>query len=357
MDQYVKITKQKNISTIGRNSIIKTISELLSNNEVICVYGDVGVGKTYVVKATLSNFKFYDLSDEYNVDLELLKDSTSHVLIDDIDISFWKQKINNGSLTKGGTIFVTNSIKNIDFCNLVKIEPLSIIDQVTIARNKFPNKSLDDINYAISISRGNLRDLFDYLNGSDLKDLFLTPKDLIHSFLCSSDFNANQHIGDVIQDHGFSSAIVQENYIYSKNINTNYISEQFSMADIYDSKIYAGNWDLLPYFCHHGIIAPCIAINQQLNKEIIKPGSTWTKYNNFKMRESKLKNIKHRTGLGVDELLTIKNKCILNPKEAIELMKSYHLQSSDLDTINHLAVTTHIKPKDLKYLKKHVSEK
>ena len=221
-----------------------------------------------------------------------------------------------------------------------------------LLKDKYPNK---DPTQAISTANGNLRDLFMYMEGSDEKDLFVTPKKLIHSFLTPSEFHPQYHIGDIIGDHGYSCAVIQENYISSNISDFSNITDEFSMADVYDGIIYNGYWELLPYFCHHGIIKPCIAINKSLLPEAIRPGSYWSKYNNFKMREGKLKEIKHRTGLTIDELLVLKTKCIYEPEKAIEHMKHYNMIPQDLDILNHISLITKLKPKATQSLKRCLS--
>ena len=324
---------------------------MVSRNEVLCVYGSTGVGKTITVKAALEGLRYYELTSDVPINL---KESTSHVFVDNVDMdsTSWKQALSNGSLSQGSTIFITKNIKNVDFCDCIKIEPLSLEEQITLLREKYPNK---DPSYALSLANGNIRDLFMYMEGSDEKDLFLSSKDLIQSFLTPSDFTAKNHIGDVIGDHGYSCAVVQENYISSNTIEFSNITEDISMADVYDSVIYNGAWGLLPYFCHYGIIKPCIEIQQSLLLEGLRPGTYWSKYNNFKMRQRKLKEIKNRTGLTIDELLVLKTMCIHQPEEAIKHMKEYNIISQDLDIINHLSLVTQIKSRAFQSLKKCLS--
>ena len=351
MDQYIKIKKQKNIFVLGRESMISSIRDMLSRNEMICVYGSVGVGKTHVVKAALQGLRYYEMTSDVPINV---KDSTCHVFVDNVDMDSitWKQFLSNGSLSKGGTIFITKNIKHVDFCDCIKVEPLSHEEQLRLLQDKYPNK---DPTNAISMANGNLRDLFMYMEGSDEKDLFVTPKELIYSFLTPSDFHPKNHIGDIVGDHGYSCAVVQENYISSNLSDFSAITEDFSMADVYDTAVYNGDWDLLPYFCHHGIIIPCIGINQSLLPEGLRPGSYWSKYNNLKMRQGKLKEIKHRTGLTMDELLVLKTKCIHNPEEALEHMRDYNMIPQDVDIMNHISLVTKIKPKVTQSLKRCLS--
>jgi hypothetical protein len=57
-----------------------------------------------------------------------------------------------------------------------------------------------------------------------------------------------------------------------------------STADVIESYVYAGNWEFLPYFNFWGCIMPSIEIGHSLG-DTLRPGETWTKYQNMCMRE------------------------------------------------------------------------
>ena len=158
-----------------------------------------------------------------------------------------------------------------------------------------------------------------------------------------------------MEEHGYSTGIVHENYVDVHDIDMVQISEDLSVADVYDNEVYQGNWELLPYFCHHGIVSPALDINHRLFREVVRPGSSWTKFNNFKMRSNKLKVIMGRCRhLSLDTLHYIRAMCLADPDSIVETLIYYKLIPPDLDVMNHLGALTKIKPKVVKKLKKEL---
>ena len=127
--------------------------------------------------------------------------------------------------------------------------------------------------------------------------------------------------------------------------------DYISHSDSLDGKLYGGNWALTPFFCTESIIAPAMFIKQSLRYETLRPGSSWTKYNNFRMRQGKLQSIQSRTGMTSEHLMLLRDYCIHDVDRAYEIIVRYKLEPSDLDIINHLAMLTKIKPKILQKLK------
>lgn len=352
MDAFVKVKKQKNIDIFGREVVSKTIRNIIDNNETLCIYGQIGVGKTFIIKQLLKGEIYVDF--DYKTNLELLEMSNCHVIIDNIDTEglLWKQISEKKKLSKGSTIIITNSIKNVDFCDCIHIEPLSNKLQIELVSKEYPSVvNHEFVLSCIHRARGNLRDLLLYVQNSDDKDIFMSPKDYVHKLLTEK---GSYSIGENVEDHGFSWGVVHENYIDAKNINHESIIHDLSLADVYDSKIYGGDWNLLPYFCHHGVIKPCIEIGGALNKECIRPGSSWTKFNNHKMRLSKMTGIKNRSksGIGVDEMCLLRDICLQDQDKAVEIMVSYGMLPQDIDVMNHITLLKKIKPKAVQSLKK-----
>ena len=349
MDAFVTIKTQKNQDVLGRTTLVKTIMEYVNSGETLCVYGDIGVGKSHLVHSLI---KGVELS--HGTNLDLLSHSSSHVIVDNIETegTLWKEISTRKKLSRGCTIIITCSVKNVDFCDCVEIEPLSQTHQLELVSLKYPSLSNKEfINECMTRAKGNLRNLFHFLENSDDKDIFLSPKDFIHMFLTEK---GRVSIGDNVDDHGYSWGIVHENYIDAKDIDYANVINDISLADVYDTKIYEGSWGCLPFFCHHGIIKPALEINGTLNKECLRPGSAWTKFNNFKMRQNRLTDIKNRSmeRLDVEALLLIRDYCIKDPDRAVEMMVTYGMKSQDVDIINHLAIKTKIKPMAVQSIKK-----
>ena len=159
-------------------------------------------------------------------------------------------------------------------------------------------------------SKGNIRNFLSYINEeSDEKDEFKTPKEYIHDILCEKTHETI--LDSKLTEHGHVADIFQENYIDSKNVDYSRASMSFSDADIYDASIYEGKWELMPYYHYR----PFLYQNHDkkpLKRENIRPGSSWTKFGNMKMRYQKVKAINFRTksigsSVGVEELCLLKN--------------------------------------------------
>jgi len=351
MDAFIKVRKQKKTEVVGRSNVVATVMKYVESGETLCIHGSCGVGKTYLVNSLVNGVDLVN-----GIDLDFLAQSSSDVIVDNIDIEsgLWKEVTNRKKLSKGCTLIITSSIKNIDFCDCLELKPLSEYHQLEIVSQKYPNICdkpfvLDCIKRA----NGNLRDLFYYLEKSDDKDIFMSPKDYIHKLLTEPGVCS---ICENVDDHGYSWGVVHENYSDAKNIDYVSVIDDLSMADVYDAQIYNGNWELLPFFCHHGIVKPCTEINGTLYKECIRPGSAWTKFNNYKMRKAKMSEITNRSGrrIDVETLLLIRTICIKDPDRAVELMVSYGMKPQDVDIMNHIALETKIKPKAIQFIKKNL---
>lgn len=370
MDQFITIVKQKVPDIPGREGTCKTINKYITDKATICVYGDSGIGKTHLLEHILKGERVIEVTNETlkskEAALEFIHrvgNSVSHVLMDDpeMDTTGWREIVNtltvNKKLSRGSTIIICKSVHKIDFCDCVKMEKLSDEHLFDIGQKFYPNASREKLEESIKLSNGNIRDYFSYIEGSDEKDIFITPKEFVHDILTKSDTYAEDYIGYTIDDHGYSWGIVHENYISARGIDDTYqdIAEEMSIADCYDSILYNGNWDLTPYFCMHGIIKPSMMVNKQLIREALRPGSSWTKFNNFKMRQSKFIEICNRTSdkkITMETLMLIKDKCIKDIDNVMPLLIEYGLRPQDMDVINHLAVVTKIKPRALQLLKK-----
>jgi hypothetical protein len=187
------------------------------------------------------------------------------------------------------------------------------------------------------------------MEGFDEKDVFKTPKDYIKDIL--SDPNPIG-IPDSIHEHGHIWDIYQENYLDSKGVDVTTTSSSFSDADVYDTKMYTtGDWNLMPYFVLHALVIPKSKQGRVLDRDEIRPGSCWTKYGNFKMRNQKYKEIQKRHGhnLHIEDLCLIKKYA---ENGDLQPMMDYGLTPQDFDVMNHLAVGSKLKQRDVTRVKK-----
>jgi hypothetical protein len=75
--------------------------------------------------------------------------------------------------------------------------------------------------------------------------------------------------------------MVHENYLDSKNDPLR-LCEWMSLADTQDD--YAKS---AAFFSFLGVIVPSVLLKRSLREKDIRPGSSWTKFNNYKMRAKK----------------------------------------------------------------------
>ena len=375
MDQFITIKKQKISELFEHQKIYNTLLKYVNNKDIICLYGNSGIGKTFLVKQIFKNSKVTEIPHDIlrtkgeTLDfLEKIQNTTSNILIDDIekDYTGWKELTEliktKGRLNKGSIIIISKGIQKIDFCDCIYMEPYSINTLIKLGQDISDRYTVEFLKTKAEKCRGNIRVFLYSLDFDGERDLLLTPKDVIHKLLSPSELSPSSYIGKVVEEHGYSWGIVHENYVDVKKMSIEdaaKIANSMSIADIYDATIYKGDWDFIPYFCHDAIVVPTIKIKQLLLRESLRPGSAWTKYNNMKMRASKLKQIKYRKAgvdLSVDSLILIKNYCIKLEMNVIPLLKSYNLKYGDLDVINHLAFERKIKPKLLNNLKKELKK-
>lgn len=376
MDQFINIKKHKKYNVFGREDISEQIVEKINRKETLCLYGKSGVGKTFLINKILNNFSFNELHHDIlrsKIEtlnfIKLSKNTHSHILIDNVDTDYygWKELVEyikkGKRITKGSLIIITRTIDKIDFCQSLNVPCLTFEQLCILGKEKFPRKETENIEYIAKKSKGNLRNFFHYFDFPDEKDIFFTPKEMVHNLLCPSDLNPSDFIGKSVEDHGFSWGIVHENYPRSSIISledASKISDHMSLADIYDNSIYRGNWELCSFFCHEGIVAPSIILKQSLCRETINPGSAWTKYNNYKMRMGKLKDLKNRQKnikkMDVDTILVLRDYCQSEKISVIPRLLEYNFKSQDMDLMNHLALKNKIKPKLLVNIKNELKK-
>jgi hypothetical protein len=184
------------------------------------------------------------------------------------------------------------------------------------------------------------------------RDLFETPRDFIYSLLCKGGQNqVGAHMASHIHEHGYVWGVVQENYVDTQNKPLEFyaeVADSLSYAGVLDDKIYNGSWDLIPFFNLHACLIPASKIDHGLVAEKLRPGSMWTKYQNFCMRNKKLKTLFQKK-LDVDALMVLRDYC---QNGDVTMLKEYGFEKSDLDILNHLAIVKKIKTKTLSSLKK-----
>ena len=354
MDSFIKIIPQKKPRppTLHQNEI-DLLEKYIKEGHNVFICGQIGCGKTFIAETVLDSSNTIELHSELfqkkSSFMDLIGRTSSHIFIDGYDASVHghKQIIDRVSenklkVTNGSVVVTSTSIHMIPNFKLI-IVPRRTPDAICSLACDHPNAS-----YAASECNGNIRNFFDYLNFSHVKDIFKTSKDIVVDILChKGGFDTSQ----TVHEHGHVCDVIHGNYLLSKNANVCTIIDSLSESDIYDTQMYKGDWNCMPFYIASGMAVPKLNMGEPIDPTKIQPGSLWTKYGNFKMRQNKLRAIQSRqpTKLGHDELSLIRQYAItgnLNP------LIEYKLEPLDFDVMNHLAVGNKLKPTDVTKVKK-----
>ena len=327
----------------GRESLSITLYKILKDTGRVCVYGEAGVGKSTLVNHVCKYFhcnhvevdNFKNIND---VDF-FFSESQGTIVIDDFDSSnqihkHFLELFSENSTKKG--VIVCNSISSVDTFDCIEVLPLADTFIRTLAPRFTPYETVER---AIRMANGNIHNFNFYIQTSDSKDIFINSKNIMKKLLDSSD-NLETVVKN-INDFGYTTSSVHENFVDQvTDVDTmSFISDCISLADCYDKTVYKGNWDFVKYYIQEGIANPCKHIPRAHNGNL-RSGSSWTKYNNYKMRQSKLKDIRvHRD----------KFKLLLH--YGVEYLKEYEITPQDIDVMNHLVFTDKLKPKQVTRLK------
>lgn len=349
MDAFVKITTQKKKidNTLHRNEI-ELLKTHIRNGKNVMICGGHGVGKTYVLNAVLDESNSIELEDNFKVRNEI-KGSSMHVFIDGYrhDVIAQRQLVEyvfeGGVLSKGSFVVATPNMFLLPNFETILI-PKRTPDLIASLEPNNKNSKM-----AAERCKGNLHNFFDYLNFSDDKDSFVSPKEFAVSLLCT---NEDVSPMDAMSEHGHVWGMIHENFVDSSKCDFSRISELLSDADLHDTSIYHGMWDSMTYFIHSTVSIPKYYINGTLNEKTLRPGSFWTKYGNYKMRHQKYRNIHLKTrGAQHQELALLREYARTGD---MDTYTSYGLTAQDFDVINHLALCNKLKPREVSQIKKKI---
>jgi hypothetical protein len=360
MEAFIKIVEEKKEPVDDVNlhtQIIERLKSLLSEGKNVFITGATGVGKTYVVNHLMRHGGCVELLPEHvkskNNFLDLIRNSDKHLVLDDYDSEFKTlvERVSGGErLTRTGSLVVTSNKMFMlpNFANII-IPPHPPDRLALLTPTKF---SMD----AAVKSRGNIRNFLNYNDGFDIQDLFLSPKEIIHDLLSNVE---SQYNLDYVHEHGHMWDVFSNNYLDSPGVNMPRLSDSFSEADLFDSVMYHdGSWELMPYFVNSALVIPKHHMGMPLKREKIKPGSSWTKHGNMRMRAQKIKDISNSSGvypvrLSNDEL------CLLQKYAArknIDPLISYKIAPQSFDVMNHLCLMSKLKPRDVSHVKKKLKD-
>lgn len=343
MDAFVKsIPQKKDTRTTLHDREICRLRQYVEEGKNVFVCGPTGCGKTFIVDRVLNSSNSIELHLEmFSKKNTLFMETRKHMLIDGYENSMhpFKQLIEGG---KGSLVVTSTDVHILPNFELIVV-PRRTPDDIASLAPENPTAP-----QAALKCRGNIRNFFDYMHFSDTKDVFKTSKEIVADILCTAGpFNFSH----TIHEHGHVCDVIHGNYVSSVGCDAPRIMESLSIADMYDTAMYKGEWDFMPYYITSGIATPKYHLGSSLDPETLRAGSAWTKYGNFKMRQQKLKNIqaRHSTRLGSDELSVIRQYAAHGN---LELLMDYKIMPNDFDVMNHLALGNKLKPNEVMRVKK-----
>ena len=355
MDSFIIRVPQKKIykQTLHQNEIT-LLEKYIEQGKNVFICGPTGCGKTFIVNAAVDMNSTIELHSELfqkkSTFMDLIGNTSSNILIDGYDQSIHghKQIIDRVSerkekITSGSVSVTSTSVHMLPNFKLI-IVPRRTSDAILSLECENPRAR-----HAADECGGDIRNFYDYLNFSHIKDVFRTSKDIVVDILSNNDrpFDLSQSI----HEHGHICDVVFTNYLDSENCNVSSIIDSLSETDIYDNYMYRGDWGCMPYFVTCAMAIPKMNMGTSITVENIKPGSIWTKYGNYKMRHNKLRAIqaKNVSKLGMDELSLLRRYAVsgdINP------LLEYNIEPLDFDIMNHLAVGNKLKPAEVSKVKK-----
>jgi hypothetical protein len=326
MDRFLKIHCEQK----------KTIlSELLNQNKQVYIWGQPGIGKTFTVHETLGSYS--ELGPDILKNKQTTLDFLDMVLGRTILIDNFEEVSSLPGMSEMRPIDKLVIIGNCEWTNLFDIKIF-----------KFPKKTREELlkicnnPEKVDLCNGDIRSLLQEF--SDKKDIFWTVDSFLEGLLCGM---STIDIGDSVDEHGHVLDVIHENYISSgKDLVS--ISEDLSRACIFDSKIYEGNWNLLPFFSLEACISPVRTIDHSL-KAPLRKGSAWSSFLNQCMRRKKLKEFFDRTRLSYDDLFTLREHILHG---SYNILKQHNIMPQDISLLNHVFFLKKIPNKLTNSLKK-----
>jgi hypothetical protein len=170
------------------------------------------------------------------------------------------------------------------------------IEKIIFSKN--PAADPNKVRELIERANGSVRFVLQALEfNSDAPDNFQEPKHDLEVLFVKGARGTRPTIG-TLHEHGYSWAVVQENYPDAPNLTMDDIADvavMMSTADIIDDHIYrTQDWDQTQFFVVQAVFSPAAIIKKTLKK--LRPGSLWTKFQNYCMKRKKLEGIYKKIG-------------------------------------------------------------
>tara|TARA_B100001996_G_scaffold154140_1_gene117247 strand:- start:1890 stop:2975 length:1086 start_codon:yes stop_codon:yes gene_type:complete len=356
MDAFVTVYKQKKVHEKSlHDREIKEFKYLIENGKNVFLCGAAGVGKTFILNRVLDETNSIEIYDEVlrkkDIYLSTIKNSNMYAYIDDYESDNAYKSIieticEGGAITKKPLIVTSKNVHILPNFKMVFI-PKRKPEHIQTLKSNHPRTQI-----ASEKCKGNIGNYFNYLNFNDDKDIFKTPKEVIQDFFCKPGVI---EIEETVCEHGHIWGAVHENYLDTDPDNPEKIMNALINADRFDTELYKGEWDFMPYFVLHAMKLPKIYLNNLLTPDTIRPGSAWTKYGNQKMREQKISSIQARsnTKMNHQEFMILREYA---KKGDVSKFKEYKLTPQDFDVMNHLGLHNKLKQRDVTKIKKMIKE-
>jgi hypothetical protein len=179
------------------------------------------------------------------------------------------------------------------------------IEKIIFLKN--PDADRGRVAALIAASKGSVRFVLQGLEfHSDAADNFQEPKHDLDVLFVRGVTGVRPTL-TTLHEHGYSWAVVQENYPDAPTLNTSDIADiagMMSSADIIDEYIYkTQSWELTQLFAVEAVFRPANIIKKSIKK--LRPGSLWTKFQNYCMKRKKLDLIYKKIGLNSIDVIPL----------------------------------------------------
>jgi hypothetical protein len=295
MDRFIKTKSQKSVTGSAQE---------IASAGAVCFWGPPGIGKTHLVEMSRGIWLTEDIlrSKQGTIDfMQRVRSADRPVIIDDFESV--EDLVGLRELTgppSRAQLFITarNPVK-LHFPVLNQEYPRPSPEKIEkIIFSKNPAADPNKVRELIGRANGSVRFVLQALEfNSDAPDNFQEPKHDLEVLFVKGARGTRPTIG-TLHEHGYSWAVVQENYPDAPNLTMDDIADvavMMSTADIIDDHIYrTQDWDQTQFFVVQAVFSPAAIIKKTLKK--LRPGSLWTKFQNYCMKRKKLEGIYKKIG-------------------------------------------------------------
>jgi len=281
---------------------VKKPAQDFASAEVICVWGPEGIGKTWLAENTGGVHLTEDIlrSKQSTLDfMARMRSSDQAVIMDSFeslkDLVGLREL--QGSPSRAQMFITARSPIKLPFPVLNHEYPVPTPEKIIKIINFLkPGTDEKRLQKLAEEAKGSVRYVLQELEFcSDSRDFFQEPRKDLEVIFCKG---VKGHAPKCIHEHGFSWAMVQENYP-DADLSLDQIAElaeDMTDVDIIDDRMYREqSWDLLAYFAALAIFKPAFLVKKSLKK--LRPGSMWTKFQNECMKRKKVEALKRKYGL------------------------------------------------------------